>query len=85
VWALAIVLMVERLVGAELSGIAQLSPLWESGQAFAGLWDEGGGELLREGVPHGWSAVVRLGLLTVVWLLVATWRMPRMRPLSGDD
>jgi hypothetical protein len=85
VWALAIVLLVERLLGAELSGVAQLSPLWESGQVLAGLWDEGGRHILREGVPQGWAAVVRLVLVTLICLAVATWRLPRMRPLAGDD
>jgi hypothetical protein len=85
IWALAFVFLVERLAGTSLSGVAQLSPLWEAQQTFAGLWDEGGADILREGMPEGWSAVVRLVGITVVCLLVATWRMGHMRPLGGDD
>jgi hypothetical protein len=85
IWALAVVVLVERLLGTELTGIAQLSPLWEAQQTFAGLWDEGGGEILRDGMPDGWSAVVRLVFLTVVFLAVTTWRMGHMRPVGGED
>jgi ABC-type transport system involved in multi-copper enzyme maturation permease subunit len=84
VWALAIVLVGERLLGTELSGIAQLSPLWESQQTFAGLWDYGP-DLERSGMPAGWAAVARLALITAVCLLVAVWRLAHMKPLAGDD
>lgn len=84
IWALAVVLIGERLVGAELSGVGQLSPMWEAEQTFAGLWDHGD-RLLRDGMPHGWSGVVRLAIVTAVCLAVATWRLGRMRPFSGDD
>lgn len=84
VWSLAVVLLGEWLLGATITGIAQLSPLWMAQQAFAGLWEDG--HLLeREGIPSGWGAVVRLAVITVVLLLVATWRLRRMRPLGGDD
>ena len=39
VWSLAFVFIVERLLGANLSGIAQLSPSWEARAAFVGLSD----------------------------------------------
>ncbi len=84
VWALAIVLIGERLLGAELTGVGQLSPMWEAEQTFAGLWDHGD-RLLREGMPDGWAAVIRLVLVGAVCLGVATWRLGRMRPFSGDD
>lgn len=84
-WALANVLLVERLLGATLSGVAGLSPLWQAQQVFAGLWDEGGDEIVRSGMPEGWSAVIRLVFITVVCLGIATWRMGHMRPFSGDD
>jgi len=84
IWSLAIVLLGEWLLGATLTGIAQLSPLWMAQQAFAGLWDDGY-LLERSGIPSGWGAVVRLAVLTVVMLLIATWRMRRMRPIGGDD
>lgn len=86
VWALGVVLLGERLLGASLSGVAQLSPLWEAQQTFAGLWDYGDVyDLERSGMPAGWSAVARLTLITVVCLLVTVWRLAHMKPLSGDD
>ena len=85
IWALAVVLIGERLVGSELSGVGQLSPMWQAQQTFAGLWDDGSEFILREGMPDGWAAVVRLAVIAVVCLGVATWRLGRMRPLSGDD
>lgn len=84
-WALSAVLLVERLLGTQLSGIGQLSPLWQAQQAFAGLWDEGGHFIVRGGMPEGWSAVARLVLIAAVCLVVATWRMAHMRPFAGDD
>ena len=84
IWALAVVLIGERLVGSELTGVGQLSPMWEAEQTFAGLW-ENGDRLLRHGMPSGGSGIFRLVLITAVCLGVATWRLGRMRPFSGDD
>ena len=39
VWSLAFVFLVEQLLGAALTGIAQLSPCWEARAAFVGLTD----------------------------------------------
>ena len=39
VWSLAFVFIVERLLGANLSGIAQLTPSWVARSAFVGLTD----------------------------------------------
>jgi len=83
-WSLAIVLLGEWLLGASLTGIAQLSPMWESQQVVAGLWDRGF-LLEREGVPIGGDAIVRLVVITVVTLLLAAWRLRRMRPVGGGD
>jgi hypothetical protein len=81
---LAIVLLGEWLLGETLTGIAQLSPLWMAQQTFAGLWDHG--DLIeRDGVPTGGGAIVRLVVITVVLLLVATWRLRRMTPVGGSD
>jgi hypothetical protein len=83
-WSLAIVLLGEWLLGATITGIAQLSPLWMAQQTFAGLWNDG--DLLdRKGIPIGSGAVVRLVVITVVMLLIATWRLRRMRPIGGSD
>jgi ABC-type transport system involved in multi-copper enzyme maturation permease subunit len=82
VWSLAFVFLVERLLGAALSGIAQLSPTWESRAIFVGLLDDAPNRLVRAGVPQGGAAVVRLLIVTVVALAIANWRMGHMR-LSG--
>jgi len=83
-WSLAVVLVGEWLLGANLSGVAQFSPRWEAQQVFAGLWDYGA-LLEREGMPLGWSAVVRLVVVGAVCLLVATWRLGHMRPVGVAD
>lgn len=84
VWSLAFVFLVERLLGAALSGIAQWSPTWESRAAFVDLAD-GPRSLVRDGIPGGWWAVVRLGLITVIALLVARWRLGRLRLSGASD
>lgn len=84
VWSLAIVALGERLLGQALSGIAQLSPMWEAQQVYAGL-GPGGYQLERDGTPQGWGAVVRLALVVVVTLAVATWRLRRLSPTGGDE
>jgi ABC-type transport system involved in multi-copper enzyme maturation permease subunit len=81
-WSLAIVFLIERLLGAALTGIAQLSPTWESRAIFVGYLDDPPSRLIRAGIPQGGAAIVRLTVVTVVALLVANWRMSHMR-LSG--
>lgn len=83
VWSLAIVFVVERLLGAVLSGIAQLSPTWQGRAVFRGLGDLRG--LRRSGIPEGWDAVVRLGLLTAVFLALATWGLRRLQLTGARD
>jgi hypothetical protein len=86
VWALAVVFLGERLLGGVLSGIAQISPMWEAQQVYAGLADDAGGwRLLRDGTPNGWAAVVRLAAILVVTLVVASWRIAHLRPTGGDE
>lgn len=80
VWSLAVVFLVERLLGAVLSGIAQLSPTWLGREVFVGLGDLD--DLARSGVPSGWAAVVRLGLITAVCIAGAALGLRRLR-LSG--
>lgn len=83
-WALAFVFLGERILGNALSAIGQLSPLWQTQQAFAGLWDDG--QLVeRSGMPEGWSAVVRLAIVAVVCLVVASWRVAHMRPVPDGE
>ena len=83
-WSLAIVLLGERLLGAALSGIAQLSPQWEARQVYAVLGPGAEDQLLRSGLPSGWGAVVRLAVLTAVWVALATWRVRKLK-LTGKD
>ncbi|MFP3901702.1 MAG: hypothetical protein ACLFXM_12675 [Acidimicrobiia bacterium] len=86
VWALALVLLGERLLGGVLSAIAQVSPLWEAQQVYAGLAEDAGGwRLLRDGTPNGWGAVVRLGLIAAVALAVAAWRVAHLSPAADRD
>lgn len=84
VWSLAIVFVIERLLGAVLSGIAQLSPTWQGQAVFTGLGDVPGAPT-RDGIPEGWDAVVRLGLITVVCLLLATVGLSRLQLTGARD
>jgi hypothetical protein len=86
VWSLAVVFLGERLLGGVLSGIAQVSPMWEAQQVYAGLADDHGGwRLLRDGTPNGWGAVVRLVIVALVTLGVASWRIRHLKPTGGDE
>lgn len=82
VWSLAFVFLIERLLGAALTGIAQLSPTWESRAIFVGLLDRPPDRLVRDGIPAGGAAIVRLAIVSIVALAIATWRMRHLR-LSG--
>ena len=84
VWSLAFVILVERLLGAALSGIAQLSPGWLAQAVLVGLTDVPGG-LHRSGIPHGWPGVIRLALVTAVCLAIANWRLGAIKPASSAD
>ena len=85
VWSLAFVFLVERLLGAALTGIAQLSPTWESRAIFLGYLDDVPSRIVRHGIPQGGAAVVRLAIVTIVALLVAIWRMGHMRLSGASD
>ena len=80
VWSLGFVVLVERLLGAALDGIAQLSPGWLARAAYAGLTDAT--DLLRSGVPEGGAAISRLIVVTAVALVVASWGLGNLR-LAG--
>jgi ABC-2 type transport system permease protein len=84
VWSLAFVFLVERLLGAALAGIAQLSPSWQARAAFVGLSDVRQ-DLERNGIPHGTGALVRLVLITVVALALADWRLRHLRLAGSAD
>lgn len=84
VWSLAVVFVIERLLGAVLSGIAQLSPTWQGLAVFTGLGDVPGVSS-RDGIPEGWAAVVRLGLITAVCLALATLGLRRLQLTGARD
>jgi ABC-type transport system involved in multi-copper enzyme maturation permease subunit len=85
VWSLAFVFFVERLLGAALTGVAQLSPTWESRAIFVAWTQDPPLRLVRDGIPHGGSAVVRLVIVTLVALALATWRIRHMRMAGASD
>jgi ABC-type transport system involved in multi-copper enzyme maturation permease subunit len=85
VWSLAVVFLVERLLGAALTGIAQLSPTWESRAIFLGFLDDVPHRVVRESIPAGGAAIVRLAIVTAALLALATWRMGRMRIAGASD
>jgi hypothetical protein len=85
VWSLAFVFLVERLLGAALTGIAQLSPTWESRAIFLGSLDDVPSPIVRHGIPEGGGAIVRLTIVTIVVLSVAIWRMGHMRLGGASD
>jgi hypothetical protein len=84
VWSLAFVFLVERLLGAALAGIAQLSPSWEARAAFIGLSDARE-DFIREGIPHGGAALVRLTLISAVALVLASRRLSQLRLTGSSD
>jgi ABC-2 type transport system permease protein len=85
VWSLAFVFLIERLLGSALTGIAQLSPTWESRAIFLGYLDNVPSRVVRTGIPQGGAAVVRLAIVTIVVLGVAVWRMGHMRWAGASD
>jgi hypothetical protein len=84
VWSLAFVFLVERLLGAALSGVAQLSASWEARAVFVGLSDAPA-DLVRSGIPHGGDAIVRLLVISVVALAVASQRLRHLRLTGAAD
>ena len=81
VWSLGVILLGEHLVAAALDSVAQLSPGHLAFAAFSGLTDVPA-DLVRDGIPQGWSAVVRLVIVVVVCVALSGWRLSRVR-LSG--
>jgi hypothetical protein len=80
--SLVLVILVERLLGTALDGIAQWSPQWEGAAVFT-AWAPDIPD--RSGIPIGGDAVVRLLLLTAVGLGVAVWRLRRITLASAAD
>lgn len=84
VWSLAFVILVERLLGAALDGIAQLSPGWLAQAALVGL-SGASSELQRGGIPQGWAAAGRLAVVAALALALATRRLAHVQPASAAD
>lgn len=84
VWSLAFVFLVERLLGRALSGIAQLTPSWEARAAFVGLSDARG-DLVRDGIPHGTGALVRLCLISAIAVILSSNRLRTLKLTGSAD
>jgi hypothetical protein len=79
------VILVERLLGTALTGIAQWSPSWESRAILIGYLDDVPQRVIRTGIPQGGGAVVRLLIVTAAALAVSIWRMGRMQLAGAAD
>jgi ABC-type transport system involved in multi-copper enzyme maturation permease subunit len=80
--SLALVFLVERLLGTALDGIAQWSPQWEGGAVFTAWAPD---IESRSGIPTGGGAVVRLLVITAIGLGLATWRLRRIKLAGAAD
>lgn len=85
VWSLVIVFLGGRLLGAALDGVGALSPQWLARQAFVAEFLGHLDDQLREGVPIGGAAVVRLAVISAVMLAIASWRMRHLRISGASD
>ena len=84
VWSLGFVVLIERLLGTALSGLAQWCPGWEARAVYSKLGPSAADTLHRSGIPEGNPAVVRLLLIAAVTLVVAALRLGHIR-LSGPS
>jgi hypothetical protein len=82
--SLAVVFLGEQLLGAVLAGIAQLSPQWLGRGIYGGLGPDAD-VLVRDGVPSGAGAVVRLALLTALALWLSVRRVRRLKLTGAAD
>lgn len=82
--ALGLVFLGEQLLGAVLAGIAQLSPQWLA-RGIYGELGPGADDLVRDGVPSGGGAVLRLAILTVLALVLAVRRVQKLKIVTGGD
>jgi ABC-type transport system involved in multi-copper enzyme maturation permease subunit len=85
VWSLPFVFLIERLLGAALTGIAQLSPTWLSRAIYVDYVEHVPWRLIREGVPQGAAAAIRLVIVSAIALALATWRIRHMRHAGATD
>ena len=85
VWSLAFVFLVERLLGTALTGIAQWSPTWESRAVFVDFAPGAPKSIVRAGIPAGGGAIVRLVVIAAIALVIARWRLSRLRIEGAAD
>jgi ABC-type transport system involved in multi-copper enzyme maturation permease subunit len=85
VWSLVFVFLVERLLGAVLTGIAQLSPQWEARAIYVAFAEDAPSRLERSGIPSGAGAIVRLVIVSAIALGIANWRMAHLRHSGAAD
>jgi ABC-2 type transport system permease protein len=85
VMSLIFVFLVERLFGAVLSAIAQLSPGWLARSVFTGMVDGLPNRLIRDGIPSGGGAIVRLAIVTAATLALAVRGLRRLRITGAAD
>ena len=83
--SLVYVFLVERLLGAALSSIAQISPGWLAAGVLTGSIDDVPDDLVRNGVPQGAAAVARLAIITVIALALALRGLRRLRIAGAAD
>jgi hypothetical protein len=83
-WSLAVVLLGERLLGEALAGIAQLSPQWLARTAYGDLGPDAD-NLLRDGVPSGTGALVRMAIVAALCLALSIRRVRRPRLVGAPD
>lgn len=83
-WSLGFVFIVERLLGAALTAIAQISPSWGARSVFVGL-AEVPEHLYRDGVPEGWAALVRLVIIIAISLGLASRRLRHIQLVGASD
>lgn len=79
--SLGYVIVVEHALGSALVGLASITPSWISLGLLAGSTDV----VLRAGdLPHGGGAITRLVVITLLGLVLTSWRIRRLRAASGD-
>jgi hypothetical protein len=77
--------LIERLLGTALSAIAQVSPGWLAWSMLTGWVDGLPDDQIRDGVPQGSGAAVRLAIVTVVALALALRGLRRLRITGAGD
>ena len=82
--SIVFVFLVERLLGAVLAGIAQLSPQWLGQSVYAG-YGPSADDLIRSGVPSGGGAIVRLAILAALFLVLTVRRVKHLKIVTGGD